>query len=216
MRIIDLEKNLVFFSLNLQKVSMYKENKSAYFVAPLFAKKNLDSEFQLIAKTLKEEGYNVYDDVNKASADKAIQMSQTEITKYFTNVEKTIRNSDIFVAELTESSPSIGYEVGFAVANSKPVLILRKDGAHGVLGAPFRANEKRLITILSYDKENLKKQIHKFLKKAEKGIFVKRLPIEFTQSQIEYIEKIQKILNKKSFNATVRKIIDASEESNLI
>lgn len=190
-----------------------KRTRSAYFVAPLYAKKKLDSVYQNISKILKLEGYQVHDDVNKVSAQEAREMSENAITRYFTKVEKLIRQSDIFVAELTEPSPSVGYEIGYAIANYKPVLILRDKNMPGNLGAPFRANSGKLITVAKYgDTDSLTNSIKRFLKKAEKGIFVKRLPIEFTKNQVDYVESLKAKYNQRSFNSTVRLIIDSSIE----
>lgn len=181
--------------------------KKAYFVAPLFAKDKFNNTFLQIADILKHKGFNVHDDVNKVTSEDAQKMSDQEISKYFTKVETLIRQSDIFVAELTVSSPSVGYEIGYAIANSKPVLILRHEGTQGTLGAPFRANKNK-ITIFNYNDSNLESQIDKFLTKAEKGIFMKRLPIEFTKEQVDYVEDLKNKLNQRSFNSTVRHIID--------
>lgn len=189
-------------------------SKSAYFVAPLYAKNKLGDIYKEVADILESNGFEVHDDVNKVNAEDAKKMSDQEIAKYFTEVEKLIRQCDIFVAELTEPSPSVGYEIGYAIANSKPVLILRDENSQGTLGAPFRANSSKLITILKYNEDNLKHELEKFIRKAEKGIFVKRLPIEFTENQVSYVSKLQDKYKLRSFNASIRFIVDKAIESN--
>ncbi len=187
-------------------------SKNAYFVAPLYAKNKMGDIYQEVAAILSDNGFDVHDDVNKVSIEEARNMSDQEIATYFTQVEKLIRQSDIFVAELTEPSPSVGYEIGYAIANSKPVLILRDENAEGILGAPFRANSSKLITIVKYNEDNLKHEMEKFIRKAERGIFVKRLPIEFTEEQVNFIDKLQKKYNQRSFNSTIRMVIDKAIE----
>lgn len=186
--------------------------RKAYFVAPLFAKEYSGNVFTKISEILKKNKFEVFDDVNKVTAEQARAMTYQEISKYFTRVESLIRQTDVFVTEMTEASASIGYEIGYAIANEKPVLILRHENkTNGSLGAPFRANKNKITTLL-YNDHNLEEQIKKFLKKADKGIFMKRLPIEFTREQIEFVEKIKKDHNLRSFNAAVRHIIDTSIE----
>jgi nucleoside 2-deoxyribosyltransferase len=191
-----------------------KENyNKAYFVAPLYAKPRLTDAYKKIAEVLTKNQYEVHDDVNKISPEEAKQMNKEAISRYFRKVEMLIRQCDIFIAELTEPSPSVGYEIGYAVANSKPVLILRSDDATGMLGAPFRANAGKQIKIANYkDLKSLEKEIEKFLHKAESDIFIRRLPIEFTKSQIDYLETTKKKENQRSINSTVRLIIERDRE----
>ncbi len=192
---------------------MSKHKKRIYFVAVLAKKEIYGEYYKRIVKILEDYGYTVDDDVNHISHKEALAFSESKIGRYFTKVQKLIRNCDIFVAESTAPSPSVGFEVGLAVSYSKPVLILRQDTVEFSLGAPFRAHKNK-ITVLHYNDKNLKQQIRKFLKKAERGIFIKRLPIEFTQRQLDYIENLKSKYNQRSFNSTVRLIIDKSIEDN--
>jgi nucleoside 2-deoxyribosyltransferase len=190
---------------------MEGKDKKAYFVGVLAQKHIYGEYYKKIAAFVRKLGYEVYDDVNHIEHKEALSFTDEKISKYFTKVESLIRNCDIFIAESTAPSPSIGYEVGLAASFGKPVLILRKDTVDTILGAPFRANKNKIM-ILHYNDSNLESQIKKFLKKAERGIFVKRLPIEFTQEQIDFVEDFKKKYNQRSFNSTVRMIIDKAIE----
>lgn len=189
--------------------------RKVYFVASLVAKEEYGDIFQEIAKIFKHLGFILWDDVNKISSDEARKYSSKEIKDYYISVQKRIKEADIFVAELSRPSSAVGYEIGYAVANDKPVLILRSDKLNTELGAPLRGNPSRLLTIFKYNKYNLKERIKSFLKKAEKGIFVKRIPIEFTQEQVDHIQIRQKKDKKPSFNSTVRAIILEDIERNM-
>lgn len=181
--------------------------KTAYFVAPVVAKNKYGDNYRNISESIKKNGYKVYDDVNNISLQEIKSISDNEISKYMTLVEKRIRNCDIFVAEISYPSISIGYEIGYAVAKSKPILLLRvRDLENESLGAPLRGNGSKLMNIFHYESSDLDKQIKKFLRKVEKGIFVKRLPIEFTSDQVNYVQNLQ-LESGKSFNSTVREII---------
>lgn len=187
---------------------MNNKNREIYFVASLVAKDEFDWAFKEIAKIFRKKGYLVWDDVNNVTADEARGYDDKKIKEYYQSVQKRIKQADIFVAELSKPSSAVGYEIGFAIGNDKPTLILRSDTIKTQLGAPLRGNPSKLLTIFKYNKYNLEEVIESFLKKAERGIFAKRMPIEFTQEQIDHIQKRQRDDKKTSFNATVRMIID--------
>lgn len=196
-------------------VNSLMSKRKVYFVASLVAKEEYGDIFKEVAKIFNDLDFILWDDVNKVSADDARKYTAKEIKDYYVSVQKRIKEADIFVAELSRPSSAVGYEIGYAVANDKPVLILRSDKLTTELGAPLRGNPSRLLTIFKYNKYNLKERIKSFLKKAEKGIFVKRIPIEFTQDQVDHIQIRQKKDKKPSFNSTVRSIIAEDIERNL-
>lgn len=188
---------------------MKKNEKRAYVIASLKGKAEHGAAYETISKILQSNGYEVWDDFNHMSWEETQEKTEEEMKKYYVEVQRKIRKADIFVAEISKASSSVGYEIGYAVANSKPTLLLRHEEAPGGLGVSFRGNSAKVVTILDYDLENLDRQIEKFLKKVDKGIFVKRLPVDFTQEQVDFIEKIRKnSKEKKSFNAVVRDLID--------
>lgn len=184
------------------------EKPIAYFVAPLFAKEEYGYIYKRIAEILKKNNYFVWDDVNKITANEARAMNEQEIRSYFIEAEKRIRRADIFVSELSETSASIGYEVGLAVAYLKPILILRSDKLRNNLGAPFRAADKTKLFITKYNQKNLETQIERFLRKAQKGIFVKKLLVRFTQGHVNYFNYLQNQLRKRPFTTIIREIVD--------
>jgi len=185
-----------------------KIKRKVYFVASLAAKDEYAWAFKEIAQVFRNKGYIVWDDVNKVTAEEAQKYNDKEIREYYQTVQKRIKEADIFVAELSKPSSSVGYEIGYAVANDKPSLVLRSDKLKTEPGAPLRGNPSRHLNIFKYNKYNLTERIESFLKKAERGIFVKRVPVEFTQNQLEHIQKRQKLEKKPSFNSTVRLIIE--------
>lgn len=183
-----------------------------YFVAPLFAKSKLSDFYQLIAKALRNNGCVVWDDVNKISHKDAQSFTEKQMKEYFNKVRERIQNCDIFVSEGSYTSSSVGYEICYAETHFKPVLILREESFDDSKpGAPFRARASKTFKVTYYNKNNVDKVIKKYISKFKEGFFVKRLPIEFTANQIEKVEKIKQKKQLRSFNASVRYIIDNSE-----
>lgn len=187
------------------------EDKSVYFVAPLVGKKKYGEIYKRISSILKKNNYKVYDDINNISHQEAQDFTENQMKKYFTRVEKLIRNSDIFVAEISEKSTSIGFEIGIAYILNKPILLLRSKEKSTKLGAPFRANKTKII-VRSYDETDIEQNINSFLKKSEKGILIDEKVIKFTAQNKKYIEHVQQKNNLSSFSLTLRKLIDQISE----
>ena len=197
----------------MKKGSANKKRLVVYFVASMVGKEKFHEQYKKIAGDFRELGCEVIDDINKVKPEEAWERTPAQTKKYFAEVIKKIKSSDIMVAEDSHPSSAVGYEIGYAVGNNKPTLILRHESISG-LGAPFKGNPSKLLTAVKYNDMTLKKKLIQFLRKAEKGVFVKRLPIEFTDLQVKYVEYRQRRDGKKkSFNATVREIIDAASDA---
>lgn len=188
-----------------------KENKrTAYFVGSFEGKLKYDSHYSNIAKFIKNYGYHVFDDINHVSVEEARSQSTEEIEKYWKlTAARNINNADIFVAEISEKSIAIGIEIGMAVSEYKPTLLLRTDEQVSSLPVALVALKSRL-TILEYNDQNLEQKITKWLEKVDKGILTKFMNIGFSKSQIDLVEYIQKRDKIKSFAQTVRLVLDGS------
>jgi hypothetical protein len=192
-----------------------KKSRTIYLRASLSGKDKYGQFYKQIAKIFTSLGYTVWDDVNQFELDYFSDKESNYIKKHFVQTQKKIRNCDIFVAEASKPSSAVGYEIGYAMAFDKPVLVLRHDDfADKKMGVPFVGNPSKLMNILSYNDKNLSDKIKRFERRAQKGIFIKRIPIEFTKDQVDYIEYIQNLRYKISFNAAVRKIVDVAAEEN--
>jgi nucleoside 2-deoxyribosyltransferase len=183
--------------------------KSAYFVGSIKGKEEYSKNYRQIVNTLEDMGIEVFTIVDVLNTELLKDYTDKDHKKHLKRALKKIKDADVFIAEVSSSSTTIGYEIGYAVASKKPTLLLRDDSTQESLGPPMRSNPSKLVQLNTYNLSNLKNEISKFIRKAEKGIFVKRLPIEFTQEQVDFIQKLQiSGPKKKSFNSVVRMIID--------
>ena len=181
---------------------------NVYFVAAFGGKEKYGESYQAIAETFRDLGYEVWDAINNIDAEEAKSYTKAQITEYFKDIQRKIRKADLFVAEESVHSSAVGYEIGYAMGLNKPCLVLRRDTL-SLSGAPLRGNPSKLLSYVRYGDKDLKKKIMQFEKKASKGIFVKRLPIEFTQNQVDYVQYRQTSGDrKKSFNSAIREIVD--------
>lgn len=184
------------------------ENKlSAYFVASLVGKDKYGDSYQQIADIVRKYGYEVYDDVNTISLQDAINRSPEEIEEYWKQTAaRNIDKSDIFIAEITEKSTAIGVEIGMAVSEYKPTLLLRRDTNKTPLSAPFIALGSRL-TVKTYNPKNLEKKINSWLQRVDEGIVAKYMNIGFSEFDDRVVEYIKEKYKMKSFALAIRQIV---------
>jgi hypothetical protein len=81
------------------------------------------------------------------------------------NIEKGIRESEICLADITTNNPNIWYEVGFALANGKPIVLICADPRPDPF--PFDIRHRHIIIYTlhsSSDFERLKTEVTTRLK----------------------------------------------------
>lgn len=101
-----------------------------------------------ILKTIKELGHSVeqYNDKKRSEAAKT-DADSVNAYKYFTSA---IKKCDFVVAEISEQSASVGYEIAFALEEKKPVLVLYEETKARSLSALFRGNKSRHLKVRKY------------------------------------------------------------------
>lgn len=142
----------------------------------------------------------------KNNHDKLASLSKQQLKHYGLILTQKIKQCDIFVAVIADCALLHGYEMSIAITHKKPIfLVVDLDFKNSDLA--IIANTTELITTASGTNAGVVKDFHKFINKAQRGMLVKRVPIEFTETQVDYIEYKQ-FSGKKSFNASVREIVD--------
>jgi nucleoside 2-deoxyribosyltransferase len=82
---------------------------------------------------------------------------------------KLLREADCLIAEITLPSLGVGYELAYAVEKKGlPVLALYEEGREHEISAMIRGNTSEKFKISSYDGDNLKDMIEKFLAEVAK------------------------------------------------
>lgn len=141
-----------------------------YFTASLRGNKN---HFKRIVEYLQDLGHNVESDhVLKLDSDFVDSVDDDYRVKYYRNMLKTISSSDMVVAEVTESSTSIGHEVTVALEKGKPVVgLCYKDDVPTI----FKAIRDERFHILTYDDtgEKLERDLKRMIKKAQKTMDIR-------------------------------------------
>jgi nucleoside 2-deoxyribosyltransferase len=69
------------------------------------------------------------------------------------SIEANIKDADICLADISEKNPNVWYEVGFALASSKEVVLICKEGSE----FPFDVRHRAIIPYTTGSKRNLAK-----------------------------------------------------------
>ncbi len=81
----------------------------------------------------------------------------------FDDLRNNIINSDCVIAEITNSSVSLGIQIEYALNNKIPVLCLILEGKGSEIPLIIRDYKNALLTKDHYNKNNLKTILHSFL-----------------------------------------------------
>ncbi len=87
---------------------------------------------------------------------------------------RRIREADVVIAEVTEPSSSVGYEIAIAQAEKKPVLAIFNTSKTNHLPNFFQGNESKLFQVRAYnDAVSATKVSREFIEEAKKMIDTK-------------------------------------------
>ena len=184
------------------------KKRFAYFVGSFPGQARHGTAYKKIAKILRDYGYIVFDDVNTMNMEEARKRSPEEVERYWrVRASKNINKADIFVAEISTNSTAIGIEIGLALSDYKPTLLLKADTTDPSIPGLLKVL-KSSLTVKQYNLDNLEHKIHTWLKRVDKGIITKFMNIGFSKEQTDLIEFVQKKEKIKSFALAVRLIVE--------
>lgn len=130
----------------------------------------------------------------------------------FDSVSKQIIEADVFIGEMSRASQTLGFQLSFALSNSKPCLYLYNKSTKGKPGAYLNELPNRLLKIKSYDNRSLEYVIDNFLEFAEDQFASSRTSFMSTKNIDRYITTRANQLGV-SKGEVIRQILDrASKE----
>lgn len=99
------------------------------------------------------------------------------------NDEKFIRECDVIIADITDSSGGVGFQIALALNEKKPILALRyKKDDRTIAYGPITSNAHKGIVYIEYETmEDITKAVDKFLEDARAKIdtkFILIIPAE--------------------------------------
>lgn len=130
--------------------------------------------------------------------------------KFFEIHMKKIQECDAMVAEVTQPSTSVGYQLFFAISHKKPVLALYSDEANTIDINKIKSiinTESPLLFLKKYNKNSLYNTIKSFLKK--RNDVLKKFNFLISEEIENYVEWLIKKNPDKSRSELLReKILD--------
>lgn len=96
-----------------------------YFTASLRGKKEFGPNYEEIVKSLIAFGHKVYSEhILKSEFGLVIKQDKLEAQKSYHRLIDEIKKAELFVAEVSTQSLSVGHEITEAIVLNKPVLLL--------------------------------------------------------------------------------------------
>ncbi|KHL91836.1 hypothetical protein QW71_32565 [Paenibacillus sp. IHB B 3415] len=108
------------------------------------------------------------------------------------DIQNGIKNADVCLADITLDNPNVWFELGFAIASQKDVVLICSEERKSKF--PFDVQHRKIITYSSSsprDFEHLKQQIHERLtaitkKQFEMGMVTTKSPIAGTEGLAQH------------------------------
>jgi len=182
----------------------------AYFTASIVGKKLHLADYIAIVQALKNLKYTVTADhiLNTRPEDLGFETSE-ERHAFHEKLEAWIRTSDIFVANTSFPSISVGYEISMALHFNKPVLLLH----HTSVEAPSLLIDYKTDEVLceAYTRESLSTIIADFVNYA-KSKAESRFTFFITPEISSYLSRVAK-KNKIPKSVYLRQLIEKDMKS---
>lgn len=89
--------------------------------------------------------------------------SEPDSTESFDKIVKEILQADMFIAEMSRASQTLGFQLSFALANTKPSLYMYHTGTKSEPGGILRNNPSRLLKIKDYSSSTYKAVLDSFV-----------------------------------------------------
>jgi hypothetical protein len=113
---------------------------------------------------LKKMGHNVLDfsDYNVTTKE--------NVAKLFTQYEKSLKDTEIVVAEVSNPDSKVGYEIAKAFSEKKFVIALEKDSTKIKINPIVHGNSSKNMIYSKYNEKNIGEVIEKTVKEATKRL----------------------------------------------
>ncbi len=187
----------------------------AYFVASIIGRDNKIKKWQQeVVETIKEMGI----DMNTINFDtqktKLMEETEDDMVKAFKRNTKSIKESDIVIAEVSASDSGVGYEIAYALNLRKPVLALYNEKAGEPTAPPIQVGTQKLLTFEKYNEDNLKNKIDKFFKDIRNKLDTKFILIISPEidSYLEWAGKSKRMHKAQIVRNSVEKEMENDEE----
>lgn len=134
-----------------------------YFGCSITGGRDQEKEYQQIVKYLIESGHQV-PTAHLSKSDVLDLERVVDPVEVYTRDIEWIDNCQALIAEVSTPSHGVGYEIGYALSNKKPVLCLHKSGT--CVSKMITGNTNHLLQVTEYSSsEELPAIMNQFLEK---------------------------------------------------
>ena len=120
--------------------------------------KNITTFLEAV-KTLKKQGHNVIE-IKQLSSKKP-----SELAKFFNQLDKYIKDTDILIADVTNADSKVGYEVARALDEKKVVIALEEEKSKNQF-LVIHGNQSKQIVSAKYNAKNIEEVTTNAIKEA--------------------------------------------------
>lgn len=162
-------------NMNVYFTTGYENPKKSIDNIRTIFKAITDNGHTLLRRPLKREhGSEIYE-VNEKKISDIFDFVDDTIDKVYSEATKKIKKSDVVIAEASYFlSPGLGFELGFALHEKKPVLVLVNKKSDVVMSEVIEGNPSRYFSYEKYNStEDLEKKVKDFLKDAKEKLDTK-------------------------------------------
>lgn len=181
--------------------------KKIFFSASIYALPDAMDDYQMILDEIKKTKNKLLVDwllIWKKSYEKQ-ESSVVDSDLFFVNSRK-ILESDFVVAEITNPTVGVGYQIFYATTNKKPVLALYSDSVGGIESIKKVINvDSPLVFLKKYNKNNIANLLNDFFNKKEN---LKKFNFITSERIMEYIDWLHENNPEKSRSELLREKID--------
>lgn len=129
----------------------------------------------------------------------------------FDEAAEGIISADIFIGEMSRASQTLGFQLSYALNNTKPSLYLYNTATKAKPGKVLTDNPSRLLKIKSYDNASLKHALEGFISYATEQLSSVRTSFMSTKQIDRYISKRAQLLGL-SKGEVIRQLLSKAAE----
>jgi nucleoside 2-deoxyribosyltransferase len=132
-----------------------------YFACSITGGREFEAVYQAIVHALAEDGHQV-PTAHLAESSVTAREAVIDPHEVYSRDVTWIRECDVLIAEVSAPSHGVGYEIGFALGNGKPVLALYQEGRK--VSKMISGNPDPRLAVKIYQKpEDAIQSVRKFL-----------------------------------------------------
>ncbi len=142
-----------------------------YFSATITDDEQYKSSYKKILNILKQGKHDIYEyGSDQLDTSKILSQSDDEILKIYRELDKFLKQADVYIADISLPSVAIGYEISQAIVLRKPVLALINEKSSFQPLATIKGNKSRYLELEKYNVNTLPKILKDFMKKSKKKL----------------------------------------------